>query len=193
MARDEPKNDYRNNLERNNTNLYRSEPNKKKIERNISNVVRNEPSRSNNNNERRSEVSQRESPNRSSNTNLGNSNISGNARQDRYNNIQNSSYFVNMEKHNPLENEELFEPENEDVISELEVRDGLDSGPEVLASLGENANYGRKLPRIPVMINGQQILASIDTGASVHFVRPDVLGETDSPHPTVVHLGCENK
>ncbi|KAG5863527.1 hypothetical protein JTB14_028968 [Gonioctena quinquepunctata] len=90
-----------------------------------------------------------------------------------------------------------FMESDEETISELVVtKSQVDSGLEVLASLGENANYGQQLPRIPVVINGQQIPALIDTGASVDFVRPNVLGEVDltnSLPPTIIYLGYENR
>ncbi|KAG5861337.1 hypothetical protein JTB14_025213 [Gonioctena quinquepunctata] len=50
---------------------------------------------------------------------------------------------------------------------------------ERLISLGGLEVQGKKLPRIPVTINGKSVLALLYTGASVNFVRPDVLGNMD--------------
>ncbi|KAG5891088.1 hypothetical protein JTB14_028291 [Gonioctena quinquepunctata] len=74
----------------------------------------------------------------------------------------------------------------------IDIEESFDD--EVLVSLGENDNYGRCLPRIPVTINGQTVQALVDTGASVNFIRPDLLGGknlTALPNPTVF-LGCSS-
>ncbi|KAG5865869.1 hypothetical protein JTB14_016488 [Gonioctena quinquepunctata] len=61
---------------------------------------------------------------------------------------------------------------------------------ERLVSSGELEVHGKKLPRIPVTINGKSVLA----GASVNFVRTDVLQNIDLtslPNPNIVQLGCQ--
>ncbi|KAG5863757.1 hypothetical protein JTB14_030614 [Gonioctena quinquepunctata] len=70
----------------------------------------------------------------------------------------------------------------------------VEDGDERLISLGGLEVRGNKLPRIPVTINGKSVLALLDTGASVNFVRPDVLKNMDLtglPNPSVLQLGCQ--
>ncbi|KAG5869285.1 hypothetical protein JTB14_028624 [Gonioctena quinquepunctata] len=70
----------------------------------------------------------------------------------------------------------------------------VDDGNERLISLKGLEVQGRKLPRIPITIDGKSVLALLDTGASLNFVRPDVLENMDLtglPNPNVVQLGCQ--
>ncbi|KAG5862397.1 hypothetical protein JTB14_023838 [Gonioctena quinquepunctata] len=70
----------------------------------------------------------------------------------------------------------------------------VEDGIERLISLGGLEVQVEKLPRIPVTVNRKSFLALLDTGASVNFVRPDVLGHMDLtglPNPSVVQLGCQ--
>ncbi|KAG5880246.1 hypothetical protein JTB14_019169 [Gonioctena quinquepunctata] len=66
---------------------------------------------------------------------------------------------------------------------------------ETLVSLGENGEYYKLLPRIQVELGGKLVNALVDTGASVNFIRPDLLVGRDLtglPNPAIVHLGCTN-
>ncbi|KAG5873223.1 hypothetical protein JTB14_005676 [Gonioctena quinquepunctata] len=89
-----------------------------------------------------------------------------------------------------LGDEDYLESEGLDDKEVLEV-----TNAEVVASLGESRNHGRQLPRISVMIGGQVVLALIDTGASVNFIRSDLVTPNeivDSSHKVTVFLGCSN-
>ncbi|KAG5874987.1 hypothetical protein JTB14_016301 [Gonioctena quinquepunctata] len=66
---------------------------------------------------------------------------------------------------------------------------------ESFESLGERETFGQKLPRIQVNLGNQVIPALMDTGASVNFIRADLLGQKDLsqlPRPTTIYLGCDN-
>ncbi|KAG5874118.1 hypothetical protein JTB14_015038 [Gonioctena quinquepunctata] len=85
--------------------------------------------------------------------------------------------IIDSELESMLENEEYFEPtlQIDEMSLEQEVFEENLSKEEKLVSLSDKGNDGNQLPRIQVVINGQETLALVDTGASVNFVRPDLL------------------
>ncbi|KAG5860748.1 hypothetical protein JTB14_023259 [Gonioctena quinquepunctata] len=106
--------------------------------------------------------------------------------------------IIDSELESILENEEYFEPtlQIDEMSLERKVFEENLSKEEKLVSLSDKGNNGNQLPRIQVVVNGQDTLALVDTGASVNFVRPDLLQGielSNLPHPKKIILGCAHQ
>ncbi|KAG5869269.1 hypothetical protein JTB14_013892 [Gonioctena quinquepunctata] len=90
------------------------------------------------------------------------------------------AFLANMREQPPVEN--TLEGVRGVIVADNELDD------EVLVSLSETRSNVRQLP-----VNGRAVLASVDTWASVNFVRPDILNNIELcnlPNPSTVFLGC---